>query len=59
MKKEFIDSLIIYIDKVIEYEFSSRESDEEGYTSSCVTERKAMESAKKKLYDLWGNINDR
>lgn len=47
MKKEFIDCLISYIDKKSEYDLASIEVDEEGYTSSCVTERNAMELAKK------------
>lgn len=58
MNKELIDCLISYIDKKSEYDFASIDVGEDGYTSSCVTERKAMEAAKKKLYDC-GEINDR
>ena len=52
MKREMLDILFDYIDKKIEYEFASIEEDEEGYTSSCVDERKAMESAKDRLVEL-------
>ena len=55
MNKEIFDSLINYIDKKIQYELASIEEDEDGYTSSCVFERKEMEMAEKKLYDLYIN----
>lgn len=51
---EHINHLINYIDKKFEYEFASREVGGDGYTSSCVTERKAMESAKNRIY---GEVN--
>lgn len=52
MKKEILDSLFDYIDRKVEYEFASREEDEEGYTSSCADERKVMELAKQKVIDM-------
>lgn len=53
MDKELFSSLLDYIDKKIQYEFAITEEDEEGYTSSCVTERKEMEIAEKRLYVKW------
>ena len=51
MNKKTLDALFVYIDAKIEYEFASIEEDEDGYTSSCVTERKAMELSKQNVID--------
>ena len=53
MEKELLRLLLDYIDKKIQYEFAITEEDEEGYTSSCVAERKEMELAEKILYNFW------
>ena len=52
MNKEQIEAIIKYVDTKIEYELASIERDEDGYTSSCATERKAMESAKDELLSM-------
>ena len=51
MKRETLDCLFDYIDKKIEYEYAMIETDESGYTSSCVTERKVMELSKQNVID--------
>lgn len=52
MEKEFLDTLIDYIDKKIQYELEGTIVYEDGQGGSCVDERKAMEAAEKKLYTI-------
>ena len=49
MRREFIETMLDYIDKKIEYEFASREEEEDGQRGSCIEERKTMEKAKETL----------
>jgi hypothetical protein len=49
MKKELFELIEEFIDAKIEYAIASRERDEEGYTGSCVDERKNVELIKEKI----------
>lgn len=52
INKRILNALFDYIDKKAEYDYANTVKDDEGYTSSCVDERKAMESTKEKLIKL-------
>lgn len=49
MNKKEIEAIIKYVDAKIEYEFALREEGENGYRSSAIEERKAVEKALAKL----------
>ena len=49
MKQDVIKAIVEYVDAKIEYAFANIEVDADGYTSSCASERKAVEKALEKL----------
>jgi len=54
---KLLEALREYIDKHFDYEYYTREEDEDGYRQSCVDERKAMEKAWQKVIEVAKEVN--